>query len=79
MCLSNSGFNGVWGVDITVAKLTSEVVKFNCNCVCVEDSVQSCMTIKKTEFSAQHEFLKPIYLCIYRVIILKYLGVQQKC
>ena len=29
--------------------------------------IQSWMTIKKTEISAQHEFLKPIYLCVYRV------------
>ena len=41
--------------------------------------LQSWMTIKKTEISAQHEFLKPIYLCVYRVTILKYLGVQEKC
>ena len=41
--------------------------------------LQSWTTIKKTEFSAQHEFLKPIYLCVYRVTILKYLGVQEKC
>jgi len=39
VCLSNSVFNGVWGLGITVAKLTSEVVKFSCNCVCVEDCV----------------------------------------
>jgi len=37
------------------------------------------MTIKKTEISAQHEFLKPIYICVHRVTILKYLGVQEKC
>jgi len=37
------------------------------------------MTIKKTENSAQHEFLRPIYLCVYTVTILKYLGVQEKC
>ena len=24
------------------------------------------MTIKNTEISAQHEFLKPIYLCVHR-------------
>jgi len=34
--------------------------------------IHSWMTIKKTEISAQHEFLKPIYLCVYRVTILKY-------
>ena len=39
--------------------------------------VQSWMTIKKTEISAQPEFLKPIYLCVYRVIILKYLDVHR--
>ena len=39
MCLSNSVFNGVLGVGITVAKLASEVVKFCCDCVCVEDRV----------------------------------------
>jgi len=37
---------------------------------------QSWMTIKKTEISAQHEFLKPIYMCVYRFTILKYPGVQ---
>ena len=41
--------------------------------------VQSCMTINKTQISAQHEFLKSIYLCVYRVTILKYLGAQEKC
>ena len=41
--------------------------------------LQSWMTIKKTEISAQHESLKPIYLCVYRVTILKYLGGQEKC
>jgi len=41
--------------------------------------LQSWMTIKKTEISAQHDFLKTIYLCVYRVTILKYLGVQEKC
>ena len=41
--------------------------------------VQSWMTIKKTEISAQHEFLKPIYLCVHRVIVLIYLDVHQKC
>ena len=46
---------------------------------CTYIHVQSWMTIKKTEISAQHEFLKPIYLCVYRVTILKYLGVQEKC
>jgi len=44
-----------------------------------DEAVQSWTTIKKTEISAQHEFLKPIYLCAYRVTILKYLGVQEKC
>ena len=37
------------------------------------------MTIKKTEISAQHEFLKPIYLCVHRGIVLIYLNVHQKC
>ena len=41
--------------------------------------VQSWMTIRKTEISGQREFLKPIYLCVSRVTILKYLGVQEKC
>ena len=48
-------------------------------CTGVAGAVQSWMTIKKTEISAQYEFLKPIYLCVYRVTILKYLGVQEKC
>ena len=39
--------------------------------------VQSWKTIKKTEISAQPEFLKPIYLCVYRVIELIYLGEHQ--
>ena len=41
--------------------------------------VQSWVTIKKTEISAQHEFLRPIYLCVYRGIVLIYLDVHQKC
>ena len=41
--------------------------------------LQSWMTIKKTEVSAQHEFLKPIYLCVHRGIVLIYLHVHQKC
>ena len=41
--------------------------------------IQSWMTIKKTEISAQHEFLNPIYLCVHRVIVLIYLDVHQKC
>jgi len=41
--------------------------------------VQSWVTIKKTEISAQHEFLKPIYLCVHRGIVLIYLDVHQKC
>ena len=41
--------------------------------------LQSWMTIKKTEISAQHEFLKPIYLCLHRGIVLIYLDVHQKC
>ena len=40
---------------------------------------QSWMTIKKTEIEAQQEFLKPIYPGAYRVTILKYLGVYEKC
>ena len=39
MCLSNYVFNCVLGVGLTTAKLTSEVVKFCCDCVCVEDCV----------------------------------------
>jgi len=42
-------------------------------------NLQSWMTIKKTEISAQHEFLNPRYICVYRVTILKYLGVQENC
>jgi len=41
--------------------------------------IQSWMTIKKTEISAQHEFPKPIYLCVHRGIALIYLDVHQKC
>jgi len=41
--------------------------------------IQSWMTIKKTEISAQHEFLKPICLCVHRGIVLIYLDVHQKC
>ena len=41
--------------------------------------IQSWMTIKKTEILAQHEFLKPIYLCVHRGIVLIYLDVHQKC
>ena len=37
------------------------------------------MTIKKTEISAQHEFLKPIHLCVHSGIVLIYLDVHQKC
>jgi len=48
-------------------------------CVRVYLSVQSWMTIKKTEISAQPEFLKPIYLCVHRGIVLIYLGVHQNC
>ena len=39
--------------------------------------IQSWMTIKKTEISAQPEFLKPIYLLGHRVIVLIYLDVHQ--
>jgi len=42
-------------------------------------NIQSWMTIKKTVISAQHEFLKPIYLCVHRGIVLIYLDVHQKC
>ena len=41
--------------------------------------VQSWITIKKTEISAQHEFLKPIYLCLHGGIVLMYLDAHQKC
>ena len=41
--------------------------------------IQSWMNIKKTEIPAQHEFLKPIYLCVHRGIVLIYLDVHQKC
>jgi len=44
-----------------------------------EHLIQSWMTIKKTEISAQHKFLKPIYLCLHRGIVLIYLDVHQKC
>ena len=48
-------------------------------CVYMYIYIQSWMTIKKTEISAQHEFLKPIYLCVHRGIVLIYLDVHQKC
>ena len=39
MCLGNSVFDGVLGVSITAAKFAPEVVKFCCDCVCVENNV----------------------------------------
>jgi len=39
MCLGNSVFNGVFGMSITATKFAPEVVKFCCDCVCVENSV----------------------------------------
>jgi len=39
MCLGNSVFNGVLGMSITTTKFAPEVVKFCCDCVCVENSV----------------------------------------
>jgi len=42
-------------------------------------ALQSWMTIKKTEISAQHEFLKQVKLCVHRGIVLIYLDVHQKC
>jgi len=39
MCLGNSVFNGVLGVNITATKFAPEVVKFCCNCVYVENRV----------------------------------------
>jgi len=33
----------------------------------IHHDIQSWMTIKKTDFSAQHEFLEPIYLYVYVV------------
>ena len=48
-------------------------------CIYMYSHMQSWMTIKKTEISAQHEFLKPIYLCMHRGIVLIYLDVHQKC
>ena len=39
MCLGNSVFDGVLGVSITTTEFSSEVIKFCCNCVGVEDSV----------------------------------------
>jgi len=38
--------------------------------------IQSWMTIKKTRISAQPEFLKPIYLCLHRIVLIS-LGVPQ--
>jgi len=48
-------------------------------CVYMYSHMQSWMTIKKAEISAQHEFLKPICLCVHRGIVLIYLDVHQKC
>jgi len=45
----------------------------------VDILTQSWVTTKKTEISVQHEFLKPIYLCVYIGIVLTYLDVHQKC
>ena len=39
--------------------------------------MQLWMTIKKTEISAQHEFLKPIYLCLCRGMVLICLDIYQ--
>ena len=39
VCLGNSVFYGILGVCITTAKFASEVVKFCCDCVCVENRV----------------------------------------
>jgi len=39
MCLGNSVFNRVLGMSITATKFAPEVVKFCCDCVCVENSV----------------------------------------
>jgi len=50
-----------------------------CIYICIYIYIQSWMTNKKTEISAQHEFLKPIYLCVHRGIVLIYLDVHQKC
>ena len=41
-------------------------------------AIQPWMTIKKTQISAQHGFLEPVFLGMYRVIILEYLDVQDK-
>jgi len=38
MCLGNSVFNGVLGMSITATNFAPEVVKFCCDCVCVEYS-----------------------------------------
>jgi len=35
------------------------------------------MTIKKTKISAQPDFLKPIYLCMHKVIVLIFIGINQ--
>jgi len=43
MCLGNSVFNGVLGMSITAMKFAPEIVKFCCDCVCVEKSVSEVM------------------------------------
>jgi hypothetical protein len=39
VCIGIFVFNGVLGVSITATKFAPEVVKFCCDCVCVENSV----------------------------------------
>ena len=41
MCLGNSVFNSVLGMSITATQFAPEVVKFRCDCVCVENSVSA--------------------------------------
>ena len=63
----------------SVTSIALNCVRVVRDCYSFLRSLQSWMTIKKTEISAQHEFLKPIYLCVHRGIILIYLDVHQKC
>jgi len=43
MCLGNSAFKSVLGVSITATKFAPDVIKFCCDCVCVENSVSEVM------------------------------------
>jgi hypothetical protein len=54
------------------------LAKASCGCTVQDESWKS-MTIKKTEISAQHEFLKQLFRCVYRGTVLIYPDGCQKC